>query len=148
MMQQFRMEHEDADSAAKEMQQCTKTTTGRKQAPEQQKSWPNTLAGWQQQGLHPSGRWMRSLSLLSPELRTRANLQVHPSAERINILQAGAWSNHHYIQTAQYRWSDFKDGEWFWVLPPSEDFLGGCLVLLRIRPLQHRGLSAVLRKLF
>ena len=38
MMQQFRMEHEDADSAAKEIQQCTKTTMGGKKALEQQKS--------------------------------------------------------------------------------------------------------------
>lgn len=37
MMQKFRMEHEDADSAAKEMQQCTKRTMGGKKAPEQQK---------------------------------------------------------------------------------------------------------------
>lgn len=45
MMQPFRKEQEDADSAAKEIQQCTKTTMGGKKAPEQPKSCLNVLAG-------------------------------------------------------------------------------------------------------
>lgn len=48
MTQQCRMEHEDADSTANEMQQCTKTITGGKKALEQQQVSNTTL--WLEDG--------------------------------------------------------------------------------------------------
>lgn len=119
------MEHEGADPVAKDMQQWREATAEGKQAPEEWKSWLDPSAGRWHHGPQPFGRGTRSLSLLGPELH---NLQVQLSAERGNVVKIGAWSDPGDIQTARYGWSDFKDGEWFQVLPTSEDFLGGCLV--------------------